>query len=236
MGSVFPLSLLLLSAAAYWGSGTVPGRRARRAQGPRESPPAPSGTSASFWVRISPQSVAVRPGVSVWLNCSHSCPLPPNSSLHTQLRRGPTLSGPGWVSYQLLDVRAWSSDVRCFVTCAGETRGATARIATYRWHVHSALSRDARPGALHWPGSGQRDADPRVPRGTPRLRAARDLPRVPQSRRAGGRQQLGTHYADARLEPRVRSLGLHFRRSPCGHPCRRGGCLPAQVPSDAVSA
>ncbi|XP_045401432.1 intercellular adhesion molecule 4 isoform X1 [Lemur catta] len=132
MGSVFPLSLLLLLAASYWRSGTILGRRVRRAQGPRESPPAPSGTSASFWVRINPQSVAVRPGASVWLNCSNSCPLPPNSSLHTQLRRGKTFSGPGWVSYQLLDVRAWSSDVRCFVTCAEETRGATARITTYK--------------------------------------------------------------------------------------------------------
>ncbi|XP_045401441.1 intercellular adhesion molecule 4 isoform X2 [Lemur catta] len=134
MGSVFPLSLLLLLAASYWRSGTILGRRVRRAQGPRESPPAPSGTSASFWVRINPQSVAVRPGASVWLNCSNSCPLPPNSSLHTQLRRGKTFSGPGWVSYQLLDVRAWSSDVRCFVTCAEETRGATARITTYTPH------------------------------------------------------------------------------------------------------
>lgn len=32
----------------------------------------------------------------------------------------------------MLDVRAWSSDVYCFVTCAGETRGATARITAYK--------------------------------------------------------------------------------------------------------
>ncbi|KAG8523173.1 Intercellular adhesion molecule 5, partial [Galemys pyrenaicus] len=75
---------------------------------------------------------AVPPGGSVWLNCSSSCPLPEVSSLRTLLLRGKTLSGRGWVAYQLLDVTAWSSDVHCFVTCAGETRGATARITTYK--------------------------------------------------------------------------------------------------------
>ncbi|XP_037000582.2 intercellular adhesion molecule 4 isoform X3 [Artibeus jamaicensis] len=35
-------------------------------------------------------------------------------------------------SFWLLDVRTWSSDVRCFVTCARVTRGATARINTYK--------------------------------------------------------------------------------------------------------
>lgn len=67
----------------------------------------------------------------MWLNCSSSCPLPLNFSLSTPLRRGKSHSGPRWVSYQLLDVRAWSSDVRCFVTCAGEMLWAAARINTY---------------------------------------------------------------------------------------------------------
>uniref|UniRef100_H0X405 Intercellular adhesion molecule 4 (Landsteiner-Wiener blood group) n=2 Tax=Otolemur garnettii TaxID=30611 RepID=H0X405_OTOGA len=132
MGSLFPLSLLLLLATAYWRSASVLGRPAKQEQSPKDNPPAPSRTSAPFWVRISPESVAVQPGGSVWFNCSSSCPLPQNSSLYTQLRRGKTFSGPAWVSYQLLDVRTWSSDVRCFVTCSGETRGATARITTYR--------------------------------------------------------------------------------------------------------
>ncbi|XP_038179990.1 intercellular adhesion molecule 4 isoform X2 [Arvicola amphibius] len=96
------------------------------------SPPAPSGTSTPFLVRLSPELEAVPPGGSVWLNCSHSCPLPVRSSLRTQLRQGKTLSGSGWVSYQLLDVRAWNSKVRCVVTCAGETREATARITAYK--------------------------------------------------------------------------------------------------------
>ncbi|KAL1782678.1 intercellular adhesion molecule 4 [Sigmodon hispidus] len=94
--------------------------------------PAPSGTSTPFFVRLSPGLKAVPPGGSVWLNCSHSCPLPVRSSLHTQLRQGNTLRGSGWVSYQLLDVRAWESKVRCVVTCAGETREAIARITAYK--------------------------------------------------------------------------------------------------------
>lgn len=97
----------------------------------RQSPPTPSGTSTPFLVRLSPELEAVPPGGSVWLNCSHSCPLPVRSSLRTQLRLGKTLSGSGWVSYQLLDVRAWNSKVRCVVTCAGETREATAMITAY---------------------------------------------------------------------------------------------------------
>ncbi|XP_016829822.1 intercellular adhesion molecule 4 isoform X1 [Cricetulus griseus] len=96
-----------------------------------QSPPMPSGTSTPFSVRLSPELEAVPPGGSVWLNCSHSCPLPVRSSLRTQLRQGKTLHGSGWVSYQLLDVRAWNSKVRCVVTCAGETREATARITAY---------------------------------------------------------------------------------------------------------
>ncbi|XP_058381726.1 intercellular adhesion molecule 4 [Diceros bicornis minor] len=126
MGSLFPLSLLVLLAAAYPEGGSARRRRAARTQGPGGSSPAP------FWVRISPEFAAVRPGSSVWLNCSSSCPLPDGSSLRTQLRRGQTLNGTGWVSYQLLDVRAWSSDVLCLVTCAGETRRATARINAYK--------------------------------------------------------------------------------------------------------
>ncbi|EGV96204.1 Intercellular adhesion molecule 4 [Cricetulus griseus] len=97
-----------------------------------QSPPMPSGTSTPFSVRLSPELEAVPPGGSVWLNCSHSCPLPVRSSLRTQLRQGKTLHGSGWVSYQLLDVRAWNSKVRCVVTCAGETREATARITAYK--------------------------------------------------------------------------------------------------------
>uniref|UniRef100_A0A8C0A3D2 Intercellular adhesion molecule 4 n=2 Tax=Bos TaxID=9903 RepID=A0A8C0A3D2_BOSMU len=93
----------------------------------------PGGSShPQFWVRLSPDFKAVPLGGSVWLNCSSSCPLPEGSSLRTELRRGETLSGPRWVSYQLLDVRAWNSDVHCFVTCAGETRGTTARITAYK--------------------------------------------------------------------------------------------------------
>lgn len=131
MGSLLPLSLLLLLAAADPGGGSARRRRAAAAPGPGGSSPAPSGTSAPFWVRISPKFKAVPPGGSVWLNCSSSCPLPEDSGLSTRLRRGGTLRGPGWVSYQLLDVRAWSSEVHCFVTCAGQTRGATATITAY---------------------------------------------------------------------------------------------------------
>ncbi|XP_008848280.1 intercellular adhesion molecule 4 [Nannospalax galili] len=97
-----------------------------------QNPPTPSGTSASFWVRLRPELEAVPPGGSVWLNCSHSCPLPVSANLLTQLRQGKMLNGSGWASYQLLNVRAWSSKVRCVVTCAGETREATARITTYK--------------------------------------------------------------------------------------------------------
>ncbi|XP_040842207.1 intercellular adhesion molecule 4 isoform X2 [Ochotona curzoniae] len=85
-----------------------------------------------FWVRLSPEQVAVLPGHSVWLNCSTSCPLVEKPSLQTQLQRGQTLSGPCWVSYELLDVRARNSTASCSVTRAGETRGATARITTYK--------------------------------------------------------------------------------------------------------
>lgn len=131
MGSLLLLMLLLLLSPSYPRGGSARRRRSARTQGPGGPSPAPPETSAPFWVRISPELKAVPPGGSVWLNCSSSCPLPEGSSLRTELRRGDTLSGPGWVSYQLLDVRAWSSDVHCFVTCAGETRGATARITAY---------------------------------------------------------------------------------------------------------
>uniref|UniRef100_A0A2K5HDN9 Intercellular adhesion molecule N-terminal domain-containing protein n=1 Tax=Colobus angolensis palliatus TaxID=336983 RepID=A0A2K5HDN9_COLAP len=245
MGSLFPLSLLLFLAAAYPGVGWALGRRIKRAQGPKGSPLAPSGTSVPFWVRMSPEFVAVPPGREVWLNCSNSCPQPQNSSLRTGLRQGETLRGPGWVCYQLLDVRAFSSHAHCLVTCAGKTR----------WEIHFALPRDARvpggllggdpeawrPGhlfrksrALHSPGSGQRDLDPRVSCWTPRLLAARDLPHAPQSRRPGGPQQLGTHYTDAGLEPGAHSFGLRFHRCPCGNPPRCGLCVPVQVPTYEV--
>ncbi|XP_051011928.1 intercellular adhesion molecule 4 [Acomys russatus] len=96
-----------------------------------QNPPVPSVTSVPFLVHLNPELQAVPPGYSVWLNCSHSCPLPAHSSLHTQLQQGKTLNGSGWVSYQLLDVRAWISKVRCIVTCAGETQEATARITAF---------------------------------------------------------------------------------------------------------
>ncbi|ELV14057.1 intercellular adhesion molecule 4 isoform X2 [Tupaia chinensis] len=132
MGSLLPLSLFFWLVAACLGGGSARGRRAERVQGPRGSPPTPSGTSAPFWVRLSPEFAAVPPGGSVWLNCSSNCPLPEEPRLRTRLRLGQKRTGPGWVSYQLLDVRAWSSDVRCFVTCAGETREATSRITAYK--------------------------------------------------------------------------------------------------------
>lgn len=128
---LLPLSLLVLLTAAYQGGGSARRPRAARTQGPGDNSPAPSETKAQFWVRLSPKFTAVPPGSSVWLNCSSSCPLLENSSLHTGLQRGQTLSGPSWVSFQLLDVRTWSSDVHCLVTCAGITRRATARINAY---------------------------------------------------------------------------------------------------------
>ncbi|XP_075402871.1 intercellular adhesion molecule 4 [Tenrec ecaudatus] len=132
MRSLLALSLLLLLTAAYLGGGSALGRRAAWTKGPEGSPALPSGTSAQFWVRLSPEVVAVPPGDSVWLNCSSSCPLPEGSGLITRLRQGKTLRGPGWMAYQLLDVRAWSSAVRCFITCEGETRWATARVTAYK--------------------------------------------------------------------------------------------------------
>ncbi|KAM9245157.1 intercellular adhesion molecule 4 [Dugong dugon] len=132
MGSLLLLSPLLLLGATYSGGRSVRGRRAEWVQSPRVSPVSPSGTSAPFWVRLSPELVSVPPGSSVLLNCSSSCPLPENYQLRTQLQQGKMLNGSGWVSYQLLDVRAWSSDVHCFVTCAGEMRSATTRVTAYQ--------------------------------------------------------------------------------------------------------
>ncbi|XP_045709347.1 intercellular adhesion molecule 4 [Phyllostomus hastatus] len=133
MGFLLPLSLLVLLAATYTEGGSARRHRAARAQGPRGgSSPAPSETTAPFWVSISPKLMTVAPGSSVWLNCSSNCPLLESSILHTGLRPGQTLSGPNWVSFQLLEVKTWSSDVHCFITCAGVTRGATARINAYK--------------------------------------------------------------------------------------------------------
>ncbi|KAM5309306.1 intercellular adhesion molecule 4 isoform 1-T1 [Glossophaga mutica] len=133
MGFLLPLSLLVLLAATYSEGGSARRHRAAWAQRPgRGSFPAPSETTAPFWVSISPKLMTVAPGSSVWLNCSSNCPLLESPILHSGLRSGQTLSGPNWVSFQLLDVRTWSSDVHCFVTCAGVTRGATARINAYR--------------------------------------------------------------------------------------------------------
>lgn len=131
MRFLLPLSLLVLLVAAYQEGGSARRRRAVWTQGPEDNSPTLSDTEAPFWVRINPTFQAVPPGTSVWLNCSSSCPLLESSSLHTGLQRGQTLSGSNWVSLQLLDVRAWSSDVHCFVTCAGVTRGAMARINAY---------------------------------------------------------------------------------------------------------
>ncbi|KAM5233211.1 intercellular adhesion molecule 4 [Hipposideros larvatus] len=138
MRFLLPLSLLVLLAAAYQGGGSARRRRAVWTQGSEDNSPAPSDTEAPFRVRINPSFKAVPPGSSVWLNCSSSCPLPENSSLHTGLQRGQTLRGSNWVSFQLLDVRAWSSDVHCFVTCAGVTLGAMARIHAYK-QPHSVI-------------------------------------------------------------------------------------------------
>ncbi|XP_035888210.1 intercellular adhesion molecule 4 isoform X3 [Phyllostomus discolor] len=82
MGFLLPLSLLVLLAATYTEGGSARRHRAARAQRPRGgSSPAPSETTAPFW---------------------------------------------------LLDVKTWSSDVHCFLTCAGVTRGAMARINAYK--------------------------------------------------------------------------------------------------------
>ncbi|XP_005859224.1 PREDICTED: intercellular adhesion molecule 4 [Myotis brandtii] len=132
MGLLLPLSLLVLLAVAYPGGRSARRCWAARAQSPGGSSPTLSATTAAFWMRISPNFIAVRPGSSVWLNCSSSCPLLEGSTLHTGLRRGQKLSGPSWISFQLLDVRSWSSEVHCFLTCAGVTRGATARIHAYK--------------------------------------------------------------------------------------------------------
>ncbi|XP_004633060.2 intercellular adhesion molecule 4 isoform X3 [Octodon degus] len=127
---LLPLPLLL--AAAYPVGGSARRRQAELSQSPSPSPAAPLGVSEPFRVRLSPELVEVAPGHSVWLNCSTSCPLPARPSLFTQLRRGRTTSGPGWVSYELVNVTAWSSVVRCCATCAGERRQATARINAYK--------------------------------------------------------------------------------------------------------
>ncbi|XP_048198258.1 intercellular adhesion molecule 4 [Perognathus longimembris pacificus] len=124
------LWLPLLLVAAHPGEGNLQDLQDGQVYG--VGPPAPSGTSVPFWVRLTPELVAVPPGDSVWLNCSHSCPLPATSSLRTPLRQGQALRGPGWVLYQLLEVRAWSSSVDCLVTCAGQTREATATINAYK--------------------------------------------------------------------------------------------------------
>ena len=108
MGSLLLVLLLLLLSPSYPRGGSARRRRGARTQSPGGS------SHPQFWVRLSPDFKAVPLGGSVWLNCSSSCPLSEGSSLRTELRRGETLSGPRWVSYQLLDVRAWNSDVHCF--------------------------------------------------------------------------------------------------------------------------
>lgn len=134
MGSLLLLSLPLLLAAPGPAGGSARRRQTEgwRRPSPSPSPPAPSGASVPFWVRLSPELVAVAPGHSVLLNCSTSCPPPTSFGLYTRLQRGHKFAGPGWVSYELVNVTAWSSIVRCYVTCRGETRQATARINAYR--------------------------------------------------------------------------------------------------------
>uniref|UniRef100_A0A4X2MDF4 Intercellular adhesion molecule N-terminal domain-containing protein n=1 Tax=Vombatus ursinus TaxID=29139 RepID=A0A4X2MDF4_VOMUR len=84
-----------------------------------------------FWVQVLPPEVSILPGSSVWINCSTSCLQPEAWGLITSLTQGKKKIGPGWVAYQVLDVRAWDSAARCFFTCAGETQEATATIKTY---------------------------------------------------------------------------------------------------------
>ncbi|XP_076977972.1 intercellular adhesion molecule 4 isoform X2 [Tamandua tetradactyla] len=98
-----------------------------------------------------------------------------------------------------------------------------------RWPGHLL----GKPGPLHWPGSGQRDAD--LPPALPARRplATRDVPRAPQSRRSGGPHQLGTRDAQGLgLEPRVHSLGLHLHCCPRRDPARLGSHLPVQIPGN----
>ncbi|XP_060037391.1 intercellular adhesion molecule 4 [Erinaceus europaeus] len=129
MGPLLPFLLLTFNPAVPGGAGrSVQGRRAQR----DGSVPTPQGTPESFGVLLNPEFIAVPPGSSVWFNCSSNCPLPEGFKLHTPLKRGQSLSGPGWVAFQLVDVRVWSSDAHCFVTCGGATRWATARINTYK--------------------------------------------------------------------------------------------------------
>ncbi|XP_038626632.1 intercellular adhesion molecule 4 [Tachyglossus aculeatus] len=117
-----PLPLALLAAAA-----TV-----AAASGSTRSP-------GSFRVQVRPQQVSVQPGGSVWLNCSTSCPRPDGGEVRTELSRGRTERGPGWLAFQLQDVRAWSSEPRCTFRCAGVTREAVARVYTYQAPRHVLL-------------------------------------------------------------------------------------------------
>ncbi|XP_003460915.3 intercellular adhesion molecule 4 [Cavia porcellus] len=112
--------------------GPGPGPGPSPGPGPGPSPPAPLGASVPFWVRLSPKLVEVAPGHSAWLNCSTSCPLPERPSFFTDLRLGRTATGPGWVSFEVVNVTAWTSIVRCSATCAGKTRQTAAKINTYK--------------------------------------------------------------------------------------------------------
>ncbi|XP_074116905.1 intercellular adhesion molecule 4 isoform X2 [Sminthopsis crassicaudata] len=84
-----------------------------------------------FWVQVLPQEVSVPPGSSLWINCSTSCAQPEAWGLITSLTQGKKEAGPGWAAFQMLDVRAWDSTIRCFFTCSGETQEATATIKAY---------------------------------------------------------------------------------------------------------
>ncbi|XP_042300327.1 intercellular adhesion molecule 4-like, partial [Sceloporus undulatus] len=91
-----------------------------------------TGTSEEvFEVTLSPQMVAVKQGVSVWLNCSFTCKSTPKVRLETSLRKGRVLRGPGWVSTQLQNITAQASLAHCFCTCEEKTKKATATILTY---------------------------------------------------------------------------------------------------------
>ncbi|XP_014448338.1 intercellular adhesion molecule 4 isoform X1 [Tupaia chinensis] len=215
MGSLLPLSLFFWLVAACLGGGSARGRRAERVQGPRGSPPTPSGTSAPFWVRLSPEFAAVPPGGSVWLNCSSNCPLPEEPRLRTRLRLGQKRTGPGWVSYQLLDVRAWSSDVRCFVTCAGETREATSRITAYSEGLGS--------GPAGGRGQGRAKGRSRILLGGPPsyLRTAAQRDSGPSSPR--GRQVHSALSRDACIPRGL--LGGDAETGRPGHPFRKPRAL-----------
>ncbi|KAH0628772.1 hypothetical protein JD844_010276, partial [Phrynosoma platyrhinos] len=107
------------------------------------------GTSEEvFEVILSPQMVAVKQGVSVWLNCSFTCKYTPTVRLETSLRKGRVLRGPGWVSTQIQNIREQASLAHCYCTCEGKTKKATATILTYE-QVDMLLQKSSSSQSLH---------------------------------------------------------------------------------------